>query len=96
MLKCSLRMSQQLTWEEIRKKFPETFVLLDHCEEQRVGERTILITKGEVILTDSDGKTIYDEYCQRGQPPTMTFGHTHWDHLEMEEVAFLGIRPSYG
>ena len=88
-------MNQKLTWTEIRKQYPETFVLLDHCEEKRLSDDKIVITMGEVVLTDQDGKVIYDEYCKRGQPATMTFGHTHWDKLEMEEISFLGIRPSH-
>ncbi|OGQ04277.1 MAG: hypothetical protein A2W61_02955 [Deltaproteobacteria bacterium RIFCSPLOWO2_01_44_7] len=87
-------MNQRLTWKEIRKQYPETFVLLDNCEEKRIADH-IIITKGEVVLTNEDGKVIYDEYCKRGQPPAMTFGHTHWEKLEMEEVSFLGVRPAH-
>lgn len=86
-------MGQKQTWEEIRIQYPETFVLLDNCEEEREADNKILITKGEVIFTTEDGKTIYDEYCKRGQLPHMTFGHTHSTKLEMEEVSFMGIRP---
>lgn len=88
-------MDQKMSWEDIRKQYPETFVLLDHCEEKRETENRVLITKGEVIFTSEDGKVIYDEYCKQGQPPQMTFGHTHWEKLEMEEIPFLGIRPSH-
>lgn len=88
-------MANLMTWKEIRNRFPETFVLLDNCEEEKVGESRIIITKGEVIFSTEDGKTVYDEYCKRGQSPLMTFGHTHMDKLEMEEVSFLGIRPAY-
>lgn len=88
-------MGQKMTWEEIREHYPETFVLLDDCEEKKVEENKILITKGDVVLTNDDGKAIYDEYCKRGQPPHMTFGHTHWKKLEIEEIAFLGLRPAH-
>lgn len=84
-----------MTWEEIRRCYPERFVLLDNCEEERVGQNKIVITKGEVVFDDDDGQVIYDEYCKRGQTPRMTFGHTHWDRLEMEEVSFIGVRPAY-
>lgn len=88
-------MGQMMSWEEIRQHHPETFVLLDHCKEQREGKNMIRIIGGEVVFTTSNGKTIYDEYCKRGQPADMTFGHTHWEKLEMEEVPFLGIRPAH-
>lgn len=88
-------MAQVLEWEEIRRQYPETFVLLDHCIEQRHSENKVRIMGGEVVFSNASGKTIYDEYCKRGQPPQMTFGHTHCEKLEMEEVPFLGIRPTH-
>lgn len=88
-------MGQMMSWEEIRKQYPETFVLLEHCKEQREGRNKICIIGGEVVFTTNNGKAIYDEYCKRGQPSDMTFGHTHSEKLEMEEVPFLGIRPAH-
>lgn len=82
-----------MTWQEIRNQFPETFVLLDKCEEERIDDNKIAITKGEVVFTTKNGKVIYDEFCKHGQPPQMVFGHTHWKKLEIEEIPFLGIRP---
>ena len=70
-------MGRKMTWEEIRSCHPETFVLLDNCKEEKIEENKILITEGEVVLASEQGKTIYDEYCKRGHPPHMTFGHTH-------------------
>lgn len=88
-------MGQKKTWGEIRRLYPDTFVLLDQCEERRENDTTIVVTRGEVIFSSTDGKTIYAEYCKRGQPLHMTFGHTRWDTLKMEEVPFLGIRPNH-
>jgi hypothetical protein len=87
-------MGQKMTWKEIQAQYPETFVLLDNCEEIQEFENKILITQGEVIFSTQDGKEIYNEYCKRGQLPHMTFGHTRSDKLEIEEVSFMGIRPS--
>ncbi len=88
-------MVKKMSWREIRKKYPEQFVLLAHCEEKLKNTHRVVITSGEVILTSSDGKKIYDEYCKQGQPDHMTFGHTHSMSLEMESVSYLGIRPQY-
>lgn len=88
-------MGQKMTWDEIRNKYPDSFVLLDDCEEEREEGNKILITKGKVVFATRDGKVIYDEYCRRGQAPHMTFGHTDSDKLELEEVSFMGIRPDH-
>ena len=88
-------MGRKMTWDIIRRQYPESFVLLAHCEEAREAENKIVITKGEVVFVSKDGKAIYNEYCRRGQPPHMTFGHTRAEILEMEEVAFMGLRPQH-
>lgn len=87
-------MAHKLSWDEVRKQYPSTFVLLNNCEEEHIGAR-VRILKGEVVCASADGRTIYQEYCKYGQPPHMTFGHTNSRLLELEEVAFLGIRPRH-
>lgn len=89
-------MGQMMSWEEIRQSYPETFVLLNHFQEHRESENMVRITGGEVVFATSDGKAIYDEYRKWGQPSDMTFGHTRWEKLEIEEVAFMGLRPAHG
>lgn len=87
-------MGKRLTWEEIKKNYPDTFVLINNCEEQHLPNQKCLFLKGEVIFTTKDGKEIFNEYRRRGKPSHMTFGHTCWDKLESEEISFMGLRFS--
>ena len=88
-------MPQKMSWEEIRENYPDTFVLLDNCEEFREEQHKVIIRKAEVVFTSNDGKAIYDEYRRRGKLAQMTFAHTQWEKLEIEERPFFGIYPSY-
>lgn len=88
-------MGQKMTWEEVRQLYPATFVLLTDCDEEHIGADKVRITKGTVVFVNPNGKLIYDEYCKYGQPPHMTFGHTSWSTLDLEEAPFLGIRPAH-
>lgn len=85
-------MGQKLTWEEIRKQFPDKFVLLDHCDEHPIDATHSEITSGEVVLVTSDGKEVFDEYKRRGKPSAMTFAHTQWPKLEIEEILAPSLR----
>lgn len=85
-------MGQKLTWEEIRKQFPDKFVLLDNCEEQPIDATHSQILGDEVVLVTSDGKQVFDEYKRRGKPSAMTFAHTQWPKLEIEEIPAPGLR----
>ncbi len=85
-------MNQRMTWKEIREKYPDTFVLLDHCEEKRIDDMHSEILGAEVIFATPDGKRVFDEYRQRGKPAHMTFAHTHSPKLEIEEVRAPSLR----
>lgn len=87
-------MGQIMTWGEIRRAYPDKFVLLDRCEEVKTDANKYIVTKGEVVSSGDKGDAIYKEYCDKGKLPHMCFGHTNWDVLESEEVSFLGIRPA--
>ncbi|GEM_PF-3105721 len=87
-------MNQKMTWEEIRKQYPDKFVLIDHCEEKKIDEAHTQIMGGEVVFTTDDGKLIFDEYRRRGKPSQMTFAHTHWPQLQVEEIPQPGLRFS--
>jgi len=87
-------MAHIMAWKEIQKTYPDMFVLLDSCEEIEEDENRRIVVRGEVIASSKDGKTVYNEYRNRGKLPNMTFGHTKWDKLESEEIPFLGVRPS--
>lgn len=88
-------MPKKMSWEEIRKNYPDTFVLLDNCEETEETEHKVVIHHAEVVFTSNDGKTIYSEYCKRGKLAHMTFAHTTWPKLEIEVRPFFGMRSSY-
>ncbi len=85
-------MGQKMTWEEIRKQFPDKFVLLEHCDEQQVDATHSEIVSGEVVLVTSDGKQVFDEYKRRGKLSDMTFAHTKWPKIEIEEIRAPSLR----
>lgn len=87
-------MAQIMTWEEIRKAFPDTFVLLDHFAEKKIADHKFVVESGEVVFTTQDGKKIFDEYRLRGLSPSLVFGHTTQPTLEFEEIPFFGARPA--
>ncbi|MFH0798782.1 MAG: hypothetical protein V2A66_01230 [Pseudomonadota bacterium] len=85
-------MGQKLTWEEIRTQFPDKFVLIDNCDEHQIDATHSEILGGEVVLVTSDGKRVFDEYKRRGKPSAMTFAHTHWLKLEIEDIQAPSLR----
>lgn len=85
-------MKEILSWNDIRKRYPNQFVLLDHCQYQNITPTKIITTQGRVVFNSEDGKTVYDEYRKRGKKSNMTFGHTSCEKLEAEEIKWLGIR----
>lgn len=85
-------MGQKMTWDEIRQQYPETFVLLDNCEEYQIDDFHSEILRGEVVFVTSNGKQVFDEYKRRGKPSTMTFAHTQWPKLEIEEIQAPSLR----
>lgn len=88
-------MGQKMTWEEIRKQFPDKFVLLDNCDEHQIDATHSEILGGEVVLVTSDGKQVFDEYKRHGKPSAMTFAHTQWPKLEIEEIQAPSLRLAH-
>lgn len=85
-------MTQKMAWEEIRKQFPDKFVLLDHCVEQQIDDTHSEIVSGEVILVASDGQEVFDEFERRGKPSDMTYANTQWPKIEIVEIFAPGLR----
>lgn len=53
-----------MTWNEIRKTYPNKYILLKNYHETRDGD-TLTILDGEVVLNGSDSKEIYHQYKAR-------------------------------
>lgn len=87
-------MSQKLSWQEIRTQYPDTFVLIDQCEEQQLSPDHVEIVGGEVVWSTPDGQAVFEEYRRRGKPSRMSFGHTSWPRFEVEESPAPGLRFS--
>ena len=87
-------MGAKMTWSEIRKTYPNTYILLKNFGESRHGDK-ITILSGEVLQTSQDPKTIYHQYKTNKEREKIIFGYTGWETFEIEEHPFIGIRPAH-
>ncbi|MFH1729777.1 MAG: hypothetical protein ABIA04_15300 [Pseudomonadota bacterium] len=85
-------MEELMTWDEIKKMYPNTFVLLDNFKEKKKDSNKNIVIKGKVIFASTEGKKVYDEYRIKGKLSDMVFGYTGWKDLEIEEIPFMGLR----
>lgn len=83
-----------MTWNDIRKTYPNKYILLKNYHETRVGD-TFTILDGEVVLNSLNSKEIYHQYKARKDKEKVIFGYTGWEKFEIEEKPFIGIRPAH-
>jgi hypothetical protein len=55
-------MTEKLSWDKIKTKYPNVFILIKNFKEESVCKNTFKITEGEVISYSNDFKIILNEY----------------------------------
>lgn len=82
-----------MKWSEIKKKHPNSFILLGNIIEERVSDNKSRLIEGAIIKTSDDPKVIrllYQKYKSRGMDVLYTLPSTPED-LIIEDVPFMGI-----
>jgi hypothetical protein len=82
-----------MRWIDIRKQFPNRFVLLENVIEEKLSEKESRIISGDVLETSDDVKAImkaYREQAAMGKKVIYSLPNTPDDFI-VEDVAFMGI-----
>jgi len=82
-----------MRWIDIRKQFPNRFVLLENVIEEKLSEKESRIISGDVLETSDDVKAImkaYREQSAMGKKVIYSLPNTPDDFI-VEDVAFMGI-----
>ncbi len=82
-----------MKWSEIKKKHPNSFILLGNIVEEQISENKSRLIEGSIIKTSNDPKVIrmlYQEYKNKGVDVLYTLPSTP-EELIIENVPFMGI-----
>ncbi len=82
-----------MRWSEIKKKHPNSFILLGNIKEEQVSENKSRLIEGTVLKTSNDPKEIrlmYQEYKKKGMNVLFTLPSTPEDFI-IENIPFMGI-----
>jgi hypothetical protein len=83
-----------MTWQEIRKKYPQTWLLVEAIKAQTVGDKRI-VEELSVIDTFGDGNVAmkaYSELHKVAPQREMLVLHTDRQELDITVRHWLGIR----
>ncbi len=81
-----------MKWTDIRRQYPDAFVLLSDLVEERIAANTFRIVEGSVLKVSQDAKEIraaYQECLRRGQQALYALPSTPEEFI-VENVAFMG------
>lgn len=82
-----------MKWSEIKKKHPNSFILLGDIVEEQISENKSRLIEGEVIKTSDDPKAIrslYQEYKKKGMDVLYALPSTPEEFI-IENIPFMGI-----
>ncbi len=82
-----------MRWNEIKRRYPTDFILLDDIEEEKVDDNKYRVLGGTVVEISKDIKQImrlYNELKQQGRNVLYTLPSTPDDFI-IEDVPFMGI-----
>ncbi len=82
-----------MKWSDIKKQYPDSFILLGNLVEERVSDNKSRLLEGTVIQTSRDPKEIrllYQQYKQKGLDVLYTLPSSPEDFI-IENVPFMGI-----
>lgn len=81
-----------MKWSEIRKTYPDAFILLSDLVEEKIAANTYRVLEGTVVKVSQDAKEIRAAYqdCQRrGQQALYALPSTPEEFI-VENVPFMG------
>ncbi len=82
-----------MKWSEMRKKYPDKFILIGDLVEEKISEAQSKIIEGKILKVSDDGKEIreaYQEYKQKGIEVLYSLPTTSEEFI-VENVPFKGI-----
>lgn len=85
--------ADHMKWSEMRKKYPDKFILIGDLVEEKISETQSKIIEGEILKVSDDGKEIreaYQQYKQKGIEVLYSLPTTSEEFI-VENVPFKGI-----
>lgn len=82
-----------MKWSEMRKKYPDKFILIGDLVEEKISETQSKIIEGKILKVSDDGKEIreaYQQYKQKGIEVLYSLPTTS-EELIVENAPFKGI-----
>lgn len=82
-----------MKWLEIRKQYPDKFILLGDLVEEKISETHCRIVEGTVLYVSDDAKKIrkvYQNYQQQGKEVIYSLPGTPQEFV-VEDVPFMGL-----
>jgi hypothetical protein len=82
-----------MQWTEIRRQYPDKFILLGELVEEKISDTTCRIVAGDILQVSDNAKEIrktYQEYTQRGKSVIYALPGTPEDFI-VEDVPFMGL-----
>jgi hypothetical protein len=82
-----------MKWLDIRKQYPDKFILIGDIVEEKVSETQSKIVEGRILKVSDDGKEIrkaYQQYKKKGEEVLFSLPNTPEEFI-VENVPFKGI-----
>ncbi len=82
-----------MKWSEIKKQYPDSFILMDNIVEEKISENKSRLLEGNIVQVSQNPKTIrllYQEYKQKGIEVLYTLPSTP-ENFIIENVPFMSI-----
>lgn len=82
-----------MQWTEIRRQYPNRFILLGDPVEEKISDRTYRIVAGDILQVSDDAKEIrksYQAYTQQGKSVIYALPGTPEEFI-VEDVPFMGL-----
>ena len=82
-----------MKWLEIKKKYPDKFILIGNIVEQKISETQSRILEGKILRVSDKGEEIreaYRQYKQKGEEVLFSLPTTPEEFI-VENAPFKGI-----
>ena len=84
-----------MKWTDIRRQYPDQFILLGNLVEQKISDTQYKIVEGTILKVSDDAKEIreaYQKYKRAGKQVIYALPSTPQNFI-VENVPFMGILP---
>ena len=82
-----------MKWLEIRKQYPDKFILIGDIVEEKISENQSIIVEGKILKVSDNGKEIreaYQQYKKKGKEVLFSLPTTPEEFI-VENAPFKGI-----